>query len=386
MNDLDLFGEPNGRLPGDRQGRRAQKAQRKRQKRKRAGGRAAVLFAMAFLVAILGVGGVFGYAWLDDYLHPPDYVGAGTGDVTVQVKDGDLVSMIGITLQKDQVVKSQRAFVKVAKTDPRAASIQPGYYNMRLHMSSAAALALLLDPTARAGNQITIPEGLRTGEIVDLLVKKTGIAKADFEKVISNPAPLGLPAYAKGKVEGYLYPTRYDLSPNASATAILKMMVDRFKTENADLEINAKAAHMSAGDIVIMASLIQAEAGQAADEPKIARVLYNRIQQQNGAGHGHLQLDTTVLYALNRRTLRVTYKDLEVNSPYNTYRVKGLPVGAIDSPGTTAINAALHPASGNWYWFVATDPTAKITKFTAKYSEFVQFQKEFNAYLKRTGQ
>src|SRR5262249_41531606 len=131
---------------------------------------------------------------------------------------------------------------------------------------------------------------------------------------------------------------------------------------------------------------IQAEAGTAADEPKIARVLYNRISQVNGPAKGHLQLDTTVLYALHKRTLRVYNKDLLVNSPYNTYRVKGLPVGPIDSPGATAINAVLHPANGNWYWFVCVGPDHKITKFTDKDSQFAEFQKELDNYLKSKGQ
>jgi UPF0755 protein len=163
-------------------------------------------------------------------------------------------------------------------------------------------------------------------------------------------------------------------------------MVARFKSENAQLAAQAKAAHMTPGQIITMASLIQAEAGIPADEPKIARVLYNRINQVNGPAKGHLQLDTTVLYALKKRTLRVYLKDLQVNSPYNTYIVKGLPVGPIDSPGETAIQAALHPAPGNWYWFVTTDPDHKVTKFTNKDSEFLQFKKELDNYLKTKGQ
>src|SRR3979490_1843186 len=119
MNDLDLFSDPSpdGHLWGDGIGRRAQKAARKQQRRKRAGGRAAVLFALAFLVAVVGVGGGIGYAVLDDYLTPPDYKGEGAGEVTVQVKDGDLVSQIGATLQHQQVVKSSRAFNDIAKTE-----------------------------------------------------------------------------------------------------------------------------------------------------------------------------------------------------------------------------------------------------------------------------
>jgi len=391
MSDLDLFQDPNpnrgdGHLSGERFSRRAQRSARKRQKRKRAGGRAAVLFALAFLVAVFGVGGVLGYAWLDDRLHPPDYSGTGDGSVVLQVKSGETASTYALRMQADKIVKSARAFVKVAKSDTRISTVQPGYYAMKLHMSSKSALALLLDPKSREASTLSVPEGLRSYETVALLAKKTGIPLTDFTTALKNTAALGLPASAKGNVEGYLYPARYDLNPQASAADLLKMMVDRFKSENANLAAQAKAAKMTPAQIITMASLIQAEAGTAADEPKIARVLYNRIQQANGPAKGHLQLDTTVLYALKKRTLRVYDKDLQVNSPYNTYKVKGLPVGPIDSPGGTAINAALHPAAGNWYWFVTTDPDRKITKFTDKDSQFAQFKKELDAYLKNKGQ
>ncbi len=389
MSDLDLFQEPNrgdGHLSGERFGRRAQRSARKRQKRKRAGGRAAVLFSLAFLVAVFGVGGVLGYAWLDDQLHPPDYSGTGYGTAVLQVKSGEYAAQYAIRMQDEKIVKSARAFVKVAKDEPRINSVQPGYYTLKQHMSAASALALLLDPKSRENSTLSVPEGLRYYETIDLLSKKTGIPVANFNQALKNPAALGLPASAKGSVEGYLYPARYDLDPQASAADLLKMMVDRFKQENATLAADAKKANLTVTQVVTMASLIQAEAGTPADEPKIARVLFNRIAQVNGPAKGHLQLDTTVLYALKKRTLRVYNKDLQVNSPYNTYKVKGLPAGPIDSPGATAIQAVLHPAKGNWYWFVTTNPDQKITKFTDKESQFAEFTKELDNYLKSKGQ
>jgi UPF0755 protein len=389
MSDLGLFQEPNrgdGHLSGERLGRRAQRSARKRDRRKRAGSRAAVLFSLAFLVAVFGVGGVLGFAWLDDRLHPPDYSGVGYGSTVLQVKSGEYAAQYALRMQDDKIVKSARAFVKAAKNEPRISTVQPGYYTLRMHMSAKSALALLLDPKSRENSTLSVPEGLRSYETIKLLSQKTGISVTQFDQALKNPAALGLPASAKGNVEGYLYPARYDLNPQATAADLLKMMVDRFKSENTGLATQAKKAKMTVTQVVTMASLIQAEAGTPADEPKIARVLLNRIQQVNGPAKGRLQLDTTVLYALHKRTLRVYNKDLQVNSPYNTYVVKGLPVGPIDSPGETAINAALHPAQGNWYWFVTTDPDHKITKFTDKDSQFAEFKQELDNYLKSKGQ
>jgi UPF0755 protein len=385
MNDLDLFSDPYGDPYGDgrpaeeQYGRRDRRRVRKRQKRRRRNGRAAALFALAFLVAVFGTGGVLGYAWLDDKRHPPDYAGQGSGNVTVQIKEGASGSVIGATLERHRVVKSSRAFVKAYAREARASSIQPGFYQMRLKMSSAAAMALLLNPKSRAGNQITIPEGRRAVETYELLAKKTGISVKEFQAAAKKGKALGLPSYAKGNVEGYLYPGRYDLDPNGSAEQILKQMVERFNAEAADTDLVAKArkAHMSPATVVTIASLVQAEGGKPSDLPKISRVIYNRVKKGM-----KLQFDTTVLYALNERRLTVTEKDLLTQSPYNTYLHEGLPPGPISNPGADAIEAALAPKDGTWLYFIATDPTNKITKFATTEAERLEIEKEFREWQK----
>jgi UPF0755 protein len=381
MNDLDLFSDPHGDgpPPGERVGARGQRRVRKRQKRRQRNGRAAALFAMAFLVAVFGTGGVLGFAWLDTRWHPPDYDGQGAGSVTVQIKDGASGFVIGTTLEEHSVVKSARAFVKIYNKEQRASGIQPGFYQMRRKMSSSAAMALLLDPKSRAGNQVTIPEGLRAVELFERLEDKTGIPAREFLAAAKRPQGLGLPPYARGRVEGYLYPGRYDLDPNGSAAQILKQMVARFnqEAESADLVGKAREAKMSPATVITLASLIQAEGGKPSDLPKISRVIYNRIDRGMP-----LQFDTTVLYVLQERRLKVTEKDLQIDSPYNTYRHKGLPPGPISNPGPEAIEAALKPADGTWLFFIATDPTNKITKFATTEQERLAIEKEFRAWQK----
>ncbi|MFA1544058.1 endolytic transglycosylase MltG [Actinomadura monticuli] len=381
MNDLDLFSDPygDGRPPNERYARRDQRRVRKRQKRRRRSGRAAALFAMAFLVAVFGTGGVLGYAWLDDKWHPPDYDGPGSGKVTVQIKDGASGSVIGATLEEHRVVKSARAFVKAYTKEAKASSIQPGFYQMRLKMSSSAAMALLLDPKSRAGNQVTIPEGLRAVELFKRLAQKTGISVKEFQAAAKDGKRLGLPPYAKGKVEGYLYPGRYDLDPNGSAQQILKQMVERFNKEasSSDLVAKARKARMNPATVVTLASLVQAEGGKPADLPMISRVIYNRLKKNM-----KLQFDTTVLYALNERRLTVTEEDLKTPSPYNTYLHTGLPPGPISNPGPAAIEAALNPEEGTWLYFIATDPTNKITKFATTEEQRLKIEKEFREWQK----
>src|SRR6202021_1484423 len=111
--------------------------------------------------------------------------------------------------------------------------------------------------------------------------------------------------------------------------------------------------------VIVVASLAQAEGGKVSDFPKIARVIYNRLH----AGM-KLQFDSTVLYGLHAYGTRASSQQLNSNSPYNTYKYAGLPPGPIDSPGDAAIRAALHPAAGNWLYFVTVNPKTKQTDFT----------------------
>jgi UPF0755 protein len=384
MNDLDLFAEPSrggGHLPGDRLSRRAD---RKRQQRRRRGSHAATFFALAFLVAVVGGGGLLGYAALRSYMIPPDYSGQGSGAIVVQIKDGDTTAAIGDRLQGAQVVKSARAFLKVATKDPRAQSIQPGFYTMRQRMAATAALALLLDPKSRSGNQITIPEGLRTSQILQALAKKTGIPLREFQRVAAAPEGLGLPSYAKGRVEGYLFPARYDLSPNASAQAILAMMVDRHKQVVADNDLVARArlARLSPATVMTMASLIQAESGRHSDMPKVARVIYNRLQREPPM---KLAFDSTVLYGLGKFGIVASNQDLQSSSRYNTYRFGGLPPGPISSPGEDAIEAVFSPAEGDWLYFVTTDPKRGVTEFAETQEQFAKLKAELDRYLAKNG-
>jgi UPF0755 protein len=121
---------------------------------------------------------------------------------------------------------------------------------------------------------------------------------------------------------------------------------------------------------------VQAEGGRLQDFPKIARVIYNRLLVGMP-----LQLDSTVMFAMNKYGIRATDAQLHFNSPYNTYLHTGLPPGPIDSPGDAAIKAALHPAAGDWRYFVTVDPKTGLTKFTNSKSQFDQFVAELDHNL-----
>lgn len=366
-------GQP-ARGPRGRRGRRRKKSRR--------GRRLAPFIAVAFLVAVVGGGGYVGFTALSGFLNPPDYKGQGTGSVTVQIQEGDSVRQMGGRLEQAHVVKSSGAFYKVAKRDVRATSIQPGYYTLRLHMSATAALALLLSPQSRAG-RVVFPEGERAAQIFATLSKRTHIPLKDFQRAAKNPKALGLPSYADGRVEGYLYPFTYDPPPGSTATQVLRAMVDQFKkaADDIDLESEAKRHHMTPHDVVTIASMVQAESGTAEDMPKIARVIENRLTSPQPWMH-KLQLDSTVMYALGKYGIVASSADVKSSSPYNTYVHDGLPPGAISNPGEDALKAALEPADGNWTYFVTTDPKRHVTKFTNDPNEFAKFRQELQQNLR----
>jgi UPF0755 protein len=335
-----LSGQGDGADEGGRAGRGTKRGRR----------RAAPLIALLVIITPLAVGGFLAFRFVQGKYFPADYSGDGSGQVVAQVQSGESAAAVGQGLVALGVVASARAFQLAAEHSTNQTGLEPGFYRLHKHMKASLAFALMLSPSARVQKGITIPEGWRISQIVAALGARSGISAADFQKALSAPGSLGLPAYANGKPEGYLFPATYDIQPNMTATAVLQAMVQRFNTYAASINLTGAAAqaNLTPSQLVIVASLLQAEGGRIPDYPKIARVVYNRL-----AAGMPLQFDSTVLYGLGKFGTAATYAQLQSQSPYNTYRYKGLPPGPIDSPGNAAIQAALHPASGSWLYFVS---------------------------------
>lgn len=340
----------------------------------------AVLIALAVLGGGIGFAVLKGQSFLVGKLTTPDYSGTGSGKVTIEVKSGQTSTQIAATLEAKDVVKSAKAFTTAAKSDPRSLSIQPGFYNLRSQMSAAAALGLLLDPKARVLDRVTIPEGLRLKAILDTLAKQTKLPREDFDAVLENPAALGLPSWAKGKAEGFLFPATYDVDPGTTAETLLTQMVARFDEEASadrlDLVNGAKAVGKSPYQVMVVASLVQAEARRPEDFGKVARVIYNRLARGE-----KLQLDSTVHYAVGKfDKVSSTAKDRASTNPYNTYKYVGLPPGPINAPGEDALIAALDPTPGEWHFFVTVNPDTGETKFAVDGDEFELYAKQFQQW------
>lgn len=340
---------------------------------------------LAFLLALVlaGAAAVAAISQLDLNLprigggnsQSADYTGTGTGSVQVAIRSGDSGSRIGQRLEEAGVVKSGSAFTALFAGSREAARLQPGTYTLRKQMSAKSALDLMLDPASRKAG-VTIPEGLWASEIYARLSKATGTPLADYEKV--DIAELGLPAAAKGNVEGYLFPSTYTFDEDASATTQLKTLVDEFKKQTASLKIPAKTVERT----LTIASLVQAESRLGEDGPKVARVIENRLAT-HGETIGRLQLDSTVHYGLKKRgTVTTTAAQRASENAYNTYKHAGLPPGPINNPGLDAIKAAQSPASGSWLYFVTVNLKSGETLFATTGAEHNANVKKFQAWCR----
>jgi UPF0755 protein len=354
-----------------------------RKKKRGFSGCFAVIVALAVILGGAYFVGSKGYHYLKDHLSSAeDYPGPGHGQVVFEVKSGDTVSEIGRELKQKGVVASVQAFMDASHGKT---GIQVGYYQLKKKMAAQDAFDVLIDPEHILTTKVTVPEGLRVADTVAILAAKTKYSTQQFETALQDTAALGLPSYAEGNPEGYLFPSTYGFGPKEKPADMLKAMVDRWKqsADENDLEAGAAAQGKTPAEIMTIASLIQAE-GRGSDMPKVSRVIYNRLDGpgDQGGTNGHLQIDATVNFALDRKgVVSVTQDEIDnTDSPYNTYQVVGLPPGPINSPGDAAIKAALHPADGPWYYYVTVNLRTGETKFGTTYAEFLQYKQELHQY------
>jgi UPF0755 protein len=328
---------------------------RRRRRQQRRGRRLIVLLVT---LALVGGAGIIAVQVLKPMVAgltaSNDWTGTGTGKATVVVHSGDAGRTIGVALQKAGVVKTSKAFADVAADNPQAGSIQPGTYALRTRMSAASALDMLLDPANRTVPRVTVREGLWKSEVIKALSEGTGRPLAEYQAALKNPTALGLPASARGNVEGYLFPATYEFPPKATAAEQLRIMVSKSVAELQQLGVSPASMERT----VVIASIVEAEGMRDADPPKIARVIENRLARKM-----RLQMDSTVSYGVQHRAITTTNAERAANNGYNTYRVPGLPAGPISNPGAASIQAAAHPAAGPWLYFVAVNPETGETRF-----------------------
>jgi UPF0755 protein len=360
-------------------GEETRTSRRARERRRKFRRRRMVAIIVVAAVLLLG-GGVFAVftakgAFGEVFGSNADYEGSGTGEVVVTIEQGTSARAVANQLVDQEVIQAARPFLKLV--EERDFTIQAGTFRMHKQMSSAAALDLL--QKGQAANRVTVAEGQTIKQIKPKMVA-AGLDADDVDAAIDDKSPrdYGLEIKAPS-LEGYLFPATYDVQKDSSATAMVQDMVDRTKGEFNELAINNDDANR----LLTLGSLVQVESNEdPATQAKVARVFLNRMGKASET-RGLLQSDATVAYIFGARgDLTTTSKERASKNPYNTYVHKGLPPGPIGSPGRSALLAAKRPATGDWQYFVATDPDAGEVKFAKTYKEHQANVKEYQAWLR----
>jgi len=273
------------------------------------------------------------------------------------------------SLVSARVIRSARVFLMIAQvTGGATGAVLPGRYLMRRGASTAALLAQLHSGRHRF-RRLVIPEGWGIAQIARLLRDSLGADTTEFLAATRDSARRARMQTPAADVEGYLFPATYDFTAEVTAAMAVDTMLTTFERRwkgawDSLITAQGRTRHQ----VVTLASIVEKEAGRSADRPMIAAVYLNRLR----AGM-RLQADPTVLYALNLVAKRVLYADLRVVSPYNTYRMTGLPPGPIASPGTASIAAVIEPATSDAMFFVAfPDGHSEFTRTFAQHRAAVR--------------
>jgi UPF0755 protein len=326
------------------------------------------------LVAVLafGIGVATGYA--RGYFS----TGAEGKAVTVVVPQGASLSAIADKLEAKGVVKHARAFVIQAQSDGYATKFKAGTYRLHVNEPYRNLVALLSKGVNAPTVKVSIPEGTTLKQAsLRVAAAVPAISAADYvAEARDDPPPFHLQGYKPGTtLEGMLFPATYDVFPKTTAARFVDDQLTAFDDNFAKVDLTrARKANLTAYDVVIIASMIEREAQMPGERKKVAAVIWNRLRTGM-----LLQIDATVQYALGKTKPVLTYEDLKVASPYNTYLHAGLPPTPISNPGLAALRAAADPDDVPYLYYVARNDGSGRHYFSSDYSRFLADQRKAQA-------
>ncbi|MDQ6776672.1 MAG: endolytic transglycosylase MltG, partial [Actinomycetota bacterium] len=327
------------------------------------------LIAVAALVLALAA------IWFLVELFQP-FNGSGHGSVAVTIPAGASTSTIGDQLSRDGVISSSFFFGLRATLDGDRGKLRAGTYHLKLGMGYGAVLSVLTTPPpAVPTTSVTVIPG-RTRRQIASLLHQQGV-HGRYLTDTRHTTLLNLAAYGAPRnldnLEGFLFPSTYQLRTPISIPALVNDQITTFRQQFATLNMSyAHSKKLTPYDVLIIASMVEAEAGTAHDRPLIASVIYNRLRLGMTLG-----IDATIRYAVNNYTQPLTASQLSSPSPYNTRTNTGLPPTPIDNPGLASIEAAAHPARTSYLYFVAKPCGNGASAFA---STNAQFQLEVQRY------
>ena len=297
--------------------------------------------------------------------------------VEIVVNNGDSFYNVLDRLDKEGIIKNKFIIKSYLKYKNITADIKPDKYKVAKDISLAQLIEVLNTGKGNLNTaKITIPEGYEVNDIAALLDTKGIISKDEF---IKSVAAYPIKPYMKSdkkikyKLEGYLFPDTYQIKNGSTGKEILDIMTNRFEQVLAEIQKDKKIklSDEKIGNIITLASIVEKEGITDDDRVKAAQVFNQRLKINM-----RLQSDVTVLYALGVHKDVVLYKDLEVDSPYNTYKIDGLPVGPVCNPGRQAIEASINPKDTKNIYFIIIKGGPHL--FTSDYNEFLKVKDSLN--------
>lgn len=345
--------------------------------------------ALGVIVALLGgiaLGGWWVWNTYESQIRavlgweePKDFeAGMANGEALVTIESGDTGQSISPKLHEAGVTKTPEAFYAYLIETQQNPPFQPGVFRLQKQMTSEAALAMILDPANKLENSALIPEGKTVEQTIEILADSLQIPIEDFQAAIADPAAYGV---AADSLEGWLFPAMYTFDPGVTANDVVARMVARTiqSLDEAGVPIEERQR------ILTIASIIQREARYEADMQKVSRVIKNRLDPNNQETFGLLQMDSTAQYGygeMHDGTASSSEEALTDPNPWNTYVNPGLPIGPISNPGDVAISSAMHPADGDWLYFVTVNLDTGETVFTSNIDDHNRAVDQWRAWCR----
>jgi UPF0755 protein len=308
--------------------------------------------------------------------------GDGSGQVQVTISKGSSVSEVGDLLGEKGVIDSSTLFQVRVTLEGKRSELYPGHFTLTHGMSYGAAIDALSKPPVKKVTTVTIPEGYSRSQAAQL-VEEDGL-EGDYTKETMRSKYLN-PAQYGGKgvkdLEGFLFPDTFELKPGAPAADLVQLQLQDFKRRIKGVDMKyAKSKNLTVFDVLVIASMIEREAGVASQRKLVASVVYNRLHEGMPLG-----IDATIRFATGNYDQPLTESELAVDSPYNTRTNAGLPPGPINSPGIDAIEAAAHPAKSKYLFYVNKPNTCNELAFAKNEAEFEANVAKYNEAREANG-
>ncbi|MDO8735980.1 MAG: endolytic transglycosylase MltG [Thermoleophilia bacterium] len=292
------------------------------------------------------------------------------GEATIRIAPGTSTSEIARMLVDEGVIDSEKDFTTRANEAGIGEKLKAGTYRFQRGESIDSILNKLEQGLQAPEGVLTIPEGYNLNDIANLVSLKTSITRNAYIAAATTKGRI-LPLRGASEaedLEGFLFPSTYDLDPETDAASLVDRQLETFRSSTSQLAWgNAEKLGLTEYEALIVASMVEREAKVPEERPLVAAVIYNRLD----AGM-KLEIDATVQYAIGSWKEELTVDDLAITSAYNTRLYAGLPPGPICNPGVESMEAALHPASVDYIYYVATGDAAGHHTFTSSYDEFLE--------------